>query len=100
MRQATTTICPAAEARQILCREWAKAMRHIAMQALTWGTIAGSIGSALLLAALQDPPARHAVELPSLSPLSMEPTWAGRGRIAPTAASVSDAASAPHPATR
>lgn len=75
-------------------------MRYIAMQALTWGTIAGSIGSALLLAVLQDPPAGYAVESPSLSPLPAEATWAGRSRSPLTAASVTDAASAPHPAAR
>jgi hypothetical protein len=75
-------------------------MRYVAMQLLTWGTIAGSIGSALLLAALQEPPARYAVERLSLSPLPVEPTRAGSDNGASTTASVPDAASAPSAATR
>jgi len=69
-------------------------MRYVAMQVLTWGTIAGSIGSALLLAALEGPPARFAAEPPSLSALPTEPTRAGHGRRPPTPASA-PAASAP-----
>lgn len=75
-------------------------MRYVAMQVLTWGTIAGSIGSALLLAALEGPPARHAFETPTLSALPTEPTRAGHGRRPSTPASAPDAASAPRSATR
>jgi len=70
-------------------------MRHVAMQILTWGTAAGSIDSALPLAALQDPPARYAVEPLSLSPLPTEPTRAGRSRSPSTTASAAEAASSP-----
>ncbi len=67
-----------------------KAMRYLAMQILTWGTGAGSIGSALLLAALQDPPAHHAVELLSLSPQPTASTRADGGRSSSTTTSVTD----------
>jgi hypothetical protein len=75
-------------------------MRYVAMQVLTWGTIAGSIGSALLLAALESPPARHSVEPQTLSALPIEPTRAGHARRPSTPASAPEAASAPRSATR
>jgi hypothetical protein len=67
-------------------------MRYAAMQVLTWGTIAGAIGSALLMASLEGFPARDAVDAPTLAALPAEPTQAGLA--APPAAAL-DAASAP-----
>lgn len=67
-------------------------MRYVAMQALTWGTIAGAIGSALLLAALENPAPRYYIELPNVVQLPSEPPQAGRARpraaaaVAPSAA--------------
>ncbi len=69
-------------------------MRYVAMQVLTWGTIAGAIGSALLLAALENPATHLPVGLPLASPLPTEPTQAGRPRPAPTTAAPVAAASA------
>jgi hypothetical protein len=71
-----------------------EAMRYVAMQVLTWGTIAGAIGSALLLAALEGPQVRYAIEPPDLSALPIEPTRAGRSRAPTTPASAPGAASA------
>jgi hypothetical protein len=67
-------------------------MRYVAMQVLTWGTIAGAIGSALLLAALENPVAHLPVGLPLDSPLPTEPTQAGRPRPAATTAAPAVAA--------
>jgi hypothetical protein len=53
-------------------------MRYAAMQVLTWGTIAGVISSALLLAALDRPQLHYPVELPDATSLLGEPTPAGR----------------------
>lgn len=75
-------------------------MRYVAMQVLTWGTIAGSIGSALLLAALESPSPRSAIESLSLSALPTEPTGAGRARAPAMTASSPAAASAPLTAAR
>lgn len=38
-------------------------MRNVAMQILTWGTVAGAAGSALLLAALGGASPRQAIDL-------------------------------------
>lgn len=75
-------------------------MRYVAMQVLTWGTIAGAIGSALLLAAVENPVARYRVELPKTLPLPIEPTQAGRARSATSPTAVSVAASSPRLAER
>lgn len=61
-------------------------MRYVAMQALTWGTIAGAVGSALLLAVLEGAPLHDPSRLPSVWPLLDETTSTGRPR-APAAAS-------------
>jgi hypothetical protein len=53
-------------------------MRYVAMQVLTWGTIAGAIGSALLLAALERPALRYSVDWPFADSLASEPAQAGR----------------------
>jgi hypothetical protein len=63
-----------------------KSMRYVAMQVLTWGTIAGAVGSALLLAVLEGAPLRYPVELPSVLPLLGETASAARPR-APAPAS-------------
>ena len=55
-------------------------MRYAAMQVLTWGTIAGVISSALLLAALDRPQLHYPVELPDATSLLGEPTQASRVR--------------------
>lgn len=57
-------------------------MHPVAMQMLTWGTIAGAIGSALLLAALDSPNTRYGADLPTAAPWAVpsEPTQAGRPR--------------------
>jgi len=70
-------------------------MHYVAMQVLTWGTIAGAIGSALLLAALDNPLASLPVDLPVASTLPSEPTQAGRTRI--DTAVVAPAATASQP---
>jgi hypothetical protein len=75
-------------------------MRYVAMQVLTWGTIAGAIGSALLLAALESPHLRYVIDPMGLSALPVEPSRAGRARLPATAASVPGAASVPQPAPR
>lgn len=71
-------------------------MRYVAMQVLTWGTIVGAIGSALLLAALENPATHYPAELHIASPLPIEPTQAGRPRTATPAvpAQAAQAASA------
>ena len=40
-----------------------RSMRYVSMQILTWGTIAGAAGSALLLAALGGAGPRQAIDL-------------------------------------
>jgi hypothetical protein len=75
-------------------------MRYVAMQVLTWGTIAGSIGAALLMASMEDPPARFAVDAPALATLPSEPTRAGPAGRPAAAASAPGAASAPRPSMR
>ena len=58
-------------------------MRYAAMQLLTWGTIAGAIGSALLLATLENHGPRYGIGLPVVAPLPSEPSQAGRPRAKP-----------------
>ncbi len=55
-------------------------MRYIPMQLLTWGTIAGAVGSALLLAALDSHAPRYESVLPIMVPLPSAPAQAGRPR--------------------
>ncbi len=71
-------------------------MRYVAIQLLTWGTIAGAIGSALVLASWDNAAPRFGVGLPTLAPLPSEPTQAGRARAkpAPPSASVPAASAA------
>jgi hypothetical protein len=55
-------------------------MRYVAMQILTWGTIAGAIGSALLLTTLENTPQKYFAAMP-LEPsvgLSIAPTPTAR----------------------
>ena len=75
-------------------------MRYVAMQVLTWGTIVGAIGSALLLATLEGPVGRYPIELHIAVPLPTEPTQAGRARPAVAPAAPPEAASAPRSAPR
>lgn len=75
-------------------------MRYVAMQVLTWGTIGGAIGCALLLAALENPAARYRVASPGLPPLPIEPTQSGRARAATPPLAASVAASSPRLAER
>lgn len=70
-------------------------MRYVAMQVLTWGTIVGAIGSALLLAALGSPPLRYPSELPSVWPLLGEPAQAGRPVAKAASTAAPSAASSP-----
>jgi len=58
-------------------------MRYVAMQLLTWGTIAGAVGSALLLAALDNHVPGYGTGLPLVMSLPGEPTQAGRLRTKP-----------------
>ncbi len=55
-------------------------MRYVAMQLLTWGTIAGAAGSAWLLAALDSPLESQLVALPQAGLLALptEATAAGQ----------------------
>lgn len=75
-------------------------MRYLAMQVLTWGTIAGAIGSALLLATVDSPPLRHPTQLSYPWPLAKEPTGAGRAPSTPVPTAAKAAASAPAVAAR
>lgn len=75
-------------------------MRYLAMQVLTWGTIAGAVGSALLLATVDNPALRYSMELPSLWPLADTPTGAGRALPKPVPAAAKGAASTPTVAAR
>jgi hypothetical protein len=59
-------------------------MRYVAMQVLTWGTIVGAVGSALLLAALDTQAPSLGSGLPLLVPMPSEPTQAGGPRAKPT----------------
>jgi len=70
-------------------------VRYAAMQVLTWGTIAGAVGSALLLAALDSPLERQLVALPraELFVLPTEPTSAA----GPSQEASARAASNTHP---
>jgi hypothetical protein len=58
-------------------------MRYVAIQLLTWGTIAGAVGSALLLAALDSHVPGYGAGLSFMVPLPTEPTQAGRPRAKP-----------------
>jgi len=69
-------------------------MRYVGMQLLTWGTIAGAVGSALLLAALDSHVPRYGSGLHLVLPLPNEPTQAGRPRAKPVAPAPRPAASA------
>jgi hypothetical protein len=57
-------------------------MRYVAMQILTWGTIAGAIGSALLLTTLENTPQKQkyfaAMPLEPSVGLSIAPTPTAR----------------------
>lgn len=70
-------------------------MRYVAMQLLTWGTIAGAIGSALLLASLDAHVPRYGIGLPIVAPLPSEPTQAGRPRAMPAPPPAQAASAAP-----
>jgi hypothetical protein len=70
-------------------------MRYVAMQVLTWGTIAGSIGSALLLAALDSPAPRYSIAWPIVDSLSSQPAQADRVRPESPAKEAAIAGSAP-----
>lgn len=72
-------------------------MRLVAMQLLTWGTIAGAILSALLLAALDGQAPGFGIGSPLVAPLPSEPTQAGRWhtQALPAPASASSSASTP-----
>ena len=53
-------------------------MRYVGMQLLTWGTIAGAVGSALLLASLDSQQPRYGTGLHTAVPLPGAPTQAPR----------------------
>ncbi len=67
-------------------------MRYVAMQLLTWGTIAGAVGSALILAALDSPLEWQFAALPraELFVLPSEPTGAARPNPQPSARASTD----------
>ena len=69
-------------------------MRYVGMQLLTWGTIAGAVGSALLLAALDGQLPHYGDGLNAAVPLPGAPTQAGRSRAKPAASAPAPAASA------
>lgn len=80
-------------------------MRYLAMQTLTWGTIAAAICSAVLLAALESPTTGYLAALPLGTSLGLltDPPQAGRAppgssRLARTHAGA--ASSAPSAAGR
>jgi hypothetical protein len=77
----------------------AQSMRYVAMQLLTWGTIAGAVGSALLLAAMDSREPRLATGLPLWVPLPSEPTQAGRPRAKVAAPSAPSPAASAAPNT-
>jgi hypothetical protein len=72
-------------------------MRYVAMQLLTWGTIVGAVGSALLLATLDTHVPRPDAGLPMWVPLPAQPTQAGRPRAKPTPAPAPDPAASAAP---
>ncbi len=69
-------------------------MRYIGMQLLTWGTIAGAVGSALLLAALEGHVPRYGTALHPVVSLPSAPPQAGRPVVKPAASAPGRAASA------
>ena len=69
-------------------------MRYIGMQLLTWGTIAGAVGSALLLAMLDSRAPRVETGSDLVARLPSEPTQAGRPRAKPAAPAPGPSASA------
>lgn len=68
-------------------------MRYVAIQLLTWGTIVGAVGSALLLAALDSHVPRYGTSLHLAVPLPSKATQAGRPRTKPATPAPSPAAS-------
>jgi hypothetical protein len=68
-------------------------MRYVGMQLLTWGTIAGAVGSALLLATLDSHVPRYGTGLHATVPLPSAPTQAGRPRAKSAASTPAPAAS-------
>jgi hypothetical protein len=80
-------------------------MRYLAMQVLTWGTIAGAIASAVLLAALDHPPGSYLAVMPQTVDLGLwnEPPQSGRprqGTLRSKKPPTGPAASTPQPAPR
>lgn len=77
-------------------------MRYVAMQLLTWGTIAGAVGSALLLAALDSPLDQHLAALPraELFVLPTEPPGAARPKQGASTQAATQARSPSGPAPR
>jgi hypothetical protein len=69
-------------------------MRYVGMQLLTWGTIAGAVGSALLLASLDSHLPRYGAGLHATVPLPAAPPQAGRPRAKSAASAPAPAASA------
>ena len=75
-------------------------MRRMAMQVLTWGTIVGAVGSALLLAALDRSPHNYSAGVTlaqawqAAERAAAQPASARRFRFAPSS-SAAHAASAP-----
>ena len=75
-------------------------MRKVHMQVLTWGTIAGAIASALLLAALEGTVPRYSIGLPVAMVLPTEPGQAGQARPRTLPSVASAAAAVPKLAER
>jgi len=77
-------------------------VRYVAMQLLTWGTIAGAVGSALLLAALDSPLERQLAALPraDLFVLPSAPTGAARPNQMPSARASTEGRPTSEPAPR
>jgi hypothetical protein len=80
-------------------------MRYVAMQVLTWGTIVGAIGSALLLAALDSTSQKYFAAIPLEASLRLpsESGLAGRrhhGRAPSASPTDNNAASAANVAGR
>jgi hypothetical protein len=80
-------------------------MRYVAIQALTWGTIAAAICSAVLLAALESPAQHYLAALPLSVSLRLltDPPQAGRaapGSLGSAQPYPGPAASAPIAASR
>lgn len=80
-------------------------MRYVAIQALTWGTIAAAICSAVMLAALESPAQSYIAALPLGASLHLftDPPQAGRpspGSSRSAKPHTGSAASAPSAASR